>query len=735
MPDTLKLQIDGMDCADCAVKLEKGIASLEGVTACTVNFATASMRIESVQPLNRTRVVRRIESLGYRVVEASSAEERASGGGLLRQTLRQPRNALTLAGLALILLAAASGPLGKAYPALLPAASIAAPVLFAVGGACGLYFPARMGWAALRSGQGLDINVLMTIATVSAFAIGEFAEAATVILLFSVGEALEGYTMERARNSIRALTSLAPSKAIRLTMGANGVEEEEVPVEALAIGDRILVKPGERIPMDGRVHKGQSGVNQAPITGESMPVFKSPGDEVFAGSINGDGTLEIEVTHLAQDNTLSRMIYLIEEAQSQKTPTQRFVDRFARWYTPAVVAAAILVAVVPPLFFDQPFFNTPAERGWLYRALTLLVIACPCALVIATPVAVVSAISTAARQGILIKGGAYLEGLGRLTVMAFDKTGTLTRGEPEVTAVQCADNCCEGAPPCAHCDAMVAAAAAVERHSTHPLAQAVVGFAAARGLPKLLAEGVENLPGHGIRGQVNQRWVTVGNHTLLHNPASSLADFCRRVSQTEQNGQTVMLIREEETLQGYLAVSDRPRPESRRALARLREVGIRHTVMLTGDNPAVAQHIARQVGVSEVRASLLPQDKISAVQELLAQHGNTVGMVGDGVNDAPALAAASVGIAMGAGGSAQAIEAADVALLSDDLSRLPFAVQLGRQATATIRFNIWFALAIKAIFLVGALFGAATLWMAVFADVGASLLVTLNGMRLLRVKP
>jgi Cd2+/Zn2+-exporting ATPase len=513
-----------------------------------------------------------------------------------------------------------------------------------------------------------------------------------------------------------------------------------VPVESLAVADRIVVKPGERIPMDGQVIHGRSAVNQAPITGESVPVAKNPGVEVFAGTINGEGVLDIEVTRLAADNTLARLIHLVEEAQSQQTPAQRYVDKFARVYTPAVVIVAALVAVIPPLLFGQPFLDPPQGEihGWLYRALTLLVIACPCALVIATPVAVVSAISAAARLGVLIKGGAYLETLGRVKVVAFDKTGPLTQGRPAVVELACVDSCCAEArqidlmAACQHCDDMLAAAAALERYSTHPLAQAITTAADKRAVPHLAAAAVENLPGQGIRGQVGRQQIIVGSHTFLHSDRPELADFCRRVAGAEANGHTTMLIREGNELQGYLAVSDPPRPTTRETLSKLKKVGVTETVMLTGDNATVAAAIGQQLGLGKVRAELMPEDKVGAIRDLVEAHGNTVAMVGDGVNDAPALAAASVGIAMGASGTAQALETADVALMSDDLTQLPTAIHLGRRANRTIRFNIWFALAIKVIFLLAALSGVATLWMAVFADMGASLLVTLNGMRLMR---
>ncbi len=746
----LELHITGMDCADCALTLEKGVANLEGVAECQVNFAAAKLKVSG--QVDEAEVVKQIKTLGYGVAEAGQRPTILTGWALWRDLLRRPRNLTTLIGTFLIGLAFVAGWLH------LPSSIEIG--LFALGGLVGIYFPARSGWAALRSGQGLDMNVLMTIAAVGAFAIGEYGEAATVIVLFSLGEALEGLTMERARDSIRSLTLLAPAEATvlracndceehigqELPDGSGvyesgpcpwcGVHEQTVPVEALLVGDVIVVKPGERIPMDGVVRAGRSAVNQAPITGESVPVEKDVGAEVYAGTINGDGALEIEVTHLAADNTLSRLIYLVEEAQAQKTPTQRFVDKFARVYTPAVVAIAVLVAAVPPLLLGQPFLDTPDGHGWLYRALAMLVIACPCALVIATPVTVVSAIATLARRGVLVKGGAHLETLGKVRVMAFDKTGTLTHGRPELTSIACADNCCmldraeDPLAECGDCDEMLGLAAAVERRSSHPLARAVTRAAEARGLLQFTAENVETLPGRGVQGTGNGKHIIVGSHDFVHETGLETSEFCDRVEAAEAAGQSVMLVGENGVVRGYLAVSDPPRANGRAALDELKQTGITRAVMLTGDNATVAGAVGRELGVDDVRSGLLPQDKVTAVQALVAEYG-TVAMVGDGVNDAPALAAASVGIAMGGAGTAQALETADVALMADDLSQLPAAIRVGRRSVGTIRFNIWFALLIKAAFLVAALAGTATMWMAVFADMGASLLVTLNGMRLL----
>jgi len=770
MQNTLELNITGMDCADCALTLEKGVGNLAGVAECKVNFATAKMNISSTEDtLDEAQIQKFIQGMGYGVSENSDRPEVLSGWALARNVIQRPRNLTALVGMLFVLMGFAVGWLG------LPE-SIKNGLL-TIGGFVGIIYPARAGWMALRSGLGLDMNVLMTVAAVGAYIIGEYGEAATVIVLFSLGEALEGFTMERARDSIRSLMLLAPPEAtvIESCMDCAGhlgqelpdgsgayqggpcpwcdTHEQVVPVESLKVGDLILVKPGERIPMDGIVRSGRSAVDQAPITGESIPIEKDVGTEVYAGTVNCEGALEIEITHLAADNTLARLIHMVEEAQSQKTPAQRFVDRFARVYTPAVVIGAVLIAAIPPLFFGQPFLDTPEAHGWLYRALAMLVIACPCALVIATPVTVVSAISSLARRGVLVKGGAFLENLGEVQVIAFDKTGTLTHGRPELTAIACIDDCCHAARQndvnvsCDHCDEMLSLAAAVESRSNHPLARAISRAARQRNLRELKARQVEMLPGRGIRGFVDGKQITVGNHALFHrdNGAIQVADcalylqddssitskdFCERVETEEALGQTVMIVGQDDELRGYVAVSDPPRHSSQKALAALNQVGIQRTVMLTGDNTNVAQAVGNSLGVDTVKAGLLPEEKLSAVQDLMSEF-ESVAMVGDGINDAPALAAASLGIAMGGAGTAQALETADVALMADDLSQLPIAIRLGRKALRTIRFNIWFALVIKAIFLVAAFFGVATMWMAVIADMGASLFVTLNGMRLL----
>jgi Cd2+/Zn2+-exporting ATPase len=595
----------------------------------------------------------------------------------------------------------------------------------------GGYYIVRSGWAALRTTHSLDMNALMSIAAIGAMAIGEWEEGATAMLLFSLGNTLEALTMDRARQAIRKLVQLSPREATRV----HGGHADRVPVEQLRVGDLIEVKPGERVPMDGVVQQGSSTLDQAPITGESSPVDAAGGSAVFAGSINGHGRLLVEVTKLAKDNTLSRIVQMVQEAQSRRAPAQRFVDTFARYYTPSVIALAAGVAVLPPLLLAVPFST------WFYRALVLLVIACPCALVISTPVAIVSAISNAARHGVLIKGGMHLEAIARVHAVAFDKTGTLTEGKAAVTDVEpvgSSDPLAEAADAAAlrdgavePVDRLLALAASIEAHSQHPVARAVCDEAQRRGLSLLPIQDYQELTGHGAQARINGHTYYVGKHQLFCERVPHAQRVCQRVDELEAQGKTAILVGNERDVLGVIAVADRVRDTSASVVQTLRNLGIAQSVLLSGDNERTAQAIARLVGIDHVQANLLPQDKVTAVEGLLAQYGQ-VAMVGDGVNDAPALARSSVGIAMGAAGSDAALETADIVLMSDDLRRIPYVIRLGRRTLSRIRENIALSLVIKGVFLLLAVGGVATLWMAVFADMGTSLIVTLNGMRLLR---
>ncbi len=599
--------------------------------------------------------------------------------------------------------------------------SAGATAIFAAAILVGGHPIARLAYREVFRSRSLGINVLMVIAVIGASIIGEWAEASIVVVLFALGEALEGYAADRARGALESLLDLAPPVALKLLPNGDLLESN---VEQLLIGDRVLVRPGDRVSVDGLVVNGHSAVDQSPITGESIPVEKAPGDEVFAGTVNGSATLEVEVTRLAANNTLSRMIALVQEAQSRQAPVQRFIDRFARVYTPSVTVIAALVATVPPLFFGQPFWG---DAGWLMRALQMLVIACPCALVISTPVSVVSAMTNAAGRGVLIKGGRYLDALSRVKVFAFDKTGTLTQGKPVATDIL--DVCTCGRCP-EHCGLLHAAS--LESQSSHPLARALLAAAEERQLTLFPAQEVTMLDGRGLEGKVNGSPVTVASHPHFDQHFDHQPDICRRAEELEAEGKTIIMVQHDNEVCGLFAVADTPRPNSRSVLEELVQKYQIRTVMLTGDSETVARAIGREVGVDQVLAELLPQEKMAAIQRLAAEHGS-VAMVGDGVNDAPALAQADVGIAMGAAGSAQAMETADVVLMGDDLSQLPFILKLSRRTRAVISANIVFALAVKAVVMALAVVGAASLWMAIAADVGASVAVILNGMRLRRV--
>lgn len=747
--------IEGMDCANCALTLERSLAQLPGVEEVQVNFT--STLLEARGNFDRNALVARVQALGYQAIDPAQrppalpantpgAQVESSGIiGFIKFLLGQ-RQTMVAAGAALLLIL--STPLGwlpGAGPLLQKTLHVVVLVLAG--------FPiAAKGMRALFVARQVTIDLLMTIAAVGALLIGETGEAATVILLFAAGEALEAYSAEKARSSLRSLLALKPDRAVVLRpcmdcaehLGQEdysggpcpfcGVHESSLPVEEVLVGDTVLVRPSERIPVDGRILSGTSSINQAPVTGESMPVTKTTGDDVFAGTLNGEAALEILVTQPAQDSTISRIVRLVEQAQARRTPVERFIDRFAAWYTPTVVSAAFLIAVVPPLLFAQPFLDQPdGTRGWLYRALAMLIVACPCALVISTPVTVVSSLTGLARRGILVKGGVFLDALARVKVFAFDKTGTLTRGQPTVIQVQTL-NCLPDEPRCENCDDMLALAAAVESRSEHPLAQAILSEASARRIDRRYpaASLVTAVAGKGVRGRVNGWEMLVGSHTHDYMNISEHASLHTRIEAAEDSGQTVMLVSKDNQVLGFVGVADQPRPSSRQALQDLKSIDRRiHTVMLTGDHPGAAASIASALGgLDEVRAGLLPEDKLDTIEELQRTSGPAA-MIGDGVNDAPALAAATVGIAMGGAGTAQAMETADVVLMQDDLSHLADAVRTSRRNQQIIWQNIVFSLAIKAAFLVLVLPGWATLWMAVFADMGASLLVTLNGMRML----
>ncbi|WP_225071120.1 heavy metal translocating P-type ATPase [Desulfuromonas sp. CSMB_57] len=561
-----------------------------------------------------------------------------------------------------------------------------------------------------------DMNFLMIVAVIGAILIGELFEAATVSFLFALSLLLEHWSVERARNAIGALLDLTPPTARYFCGGHGGYHEK--PVAEVPLGAIVQVRPGEKIPLDGEIVKGTSAVNQAPITGESMPVFKQPGDEVYAGTINQEGVLEFRTTRAANDTTLARIIHMVESAQSRRARSQQWVDRFSIYYTPSMIGLAIATTLLLPLL------TAASWSEGIYRGLVILVIACPCALVISTPVSIVSALTASARNGVLIKGGLYLEAAGRLRVLAMDKTGTLTQGQPEVQVM---------VPLNGHTEAeLLARAAALEATSEHPLARAILRRAREAGLEVVPAEHFQALPGKGGEGSIDGRTFWIGSHRLMHEKGQETPEIHARAEQLEDAGHTVIALGNDRHVCGLISIADRLRANVPEILAKVRQAGVGQVVMLTGDNEGTARAIAAQAGVDEYRCELLPEDKVEAIGRLVREHQH-VAMVGDGVNDAPAMAAATFGIAMGAMGTDAALETADVALMADDLGKLPWLIRHSHRTLRNIQQNIGFALGLKLLFIILTMFGLATLWMAIAADTGVTLLVVFNSLRLLNI--
>ncbi|GMA98282.1 heavy metal translocating P-type ATPase [Pelosinus sp. IPA-1] len=689
--------VSGLDCADCAATLEKRLLSLSGVHSAQINFATSKLIIEHT--ISEAEIIKTVEQAGY------SAKREGKGNQSLdnKATWWTNRRTQTTVVSGIFLVAATVMEwFGVNDSVIVP--------LYIVTAIIGGYHTAKSGFYGLRS-LTFDMNFLMTVAIIGASVIGEWAEGATVAFLFSFGNTLQTYTMDKTRQSIRALMELAPPEAIVLRDN----EELRLPIEEIVVGDLCIVKPGERIPMDGIVREGISAVNQATITGESIPVEKTAGDTVYAGTVNEHGALEIEVTKIASDSTLAKIMHLVEEAQAQKAPSQQFIDVFSKYYTPIVLIVAVGIMVIPWLFFSQAF------APWFYKGLVLLVISCPCALVISTPVSIVSAIGNSSRNGVLIKGGAYLEEMGAIQSIAFDKTGTLTYGRPVVTEIMPADGITE--------DDFLATAASIEKLSEHPLAAAIVEKA--KGLTLKPIANFTALVGLGAQADVDGKTVYIGNQRLFEELGLEQSQYEQAVIALQQEGKTVMLMGTKEGILGMIAVADTLRDNSANAISELRKAGIKHVAMLTGDNKNVAGSIAEKLNLDSFYSELLPEDKVTAVKKIISEYGS-VAMVGDGVNDAPALAVANIGIAMGVAGSDTALETADIALMSDDLGKLAYLIKLSRKTVGIIKQNISFAILIKIVFVILTFAGYVNLWLAVFADMGSSILVTLNGMRLMR---
>lgn len=587
-------------------------------------------------------------------------------------------------------------------------------LLHALSIIAGAWIVLPKAWVAIKR-RLPDMNLLMVIAVLGAVSLGQWSEAATVAFLFALSLTLEAWSVGRARRAVASLMSLAPPVA-RL-VNEDGSETSVKP-EELVVGAHFFVRPGDRIPLDGRVVKGTSGVDQSPITGESVPIQKSGGDEVFAGTINGDGELTVKCTKAASDSTLARITRLVGEAQSRRSPSEQWVEQFAKYYTPAVMVLALCVLLLPPLFLGGEW------SIWLYRSLVLLVIACPCALVISTPVSIVAALAAAAKAGVLIKGGVYIEAPAHLKAVAFDKTGTLTEGRPTVVKV---------VPLSGHNEIeLLERIAALEMKSGHPLAHAILAYSQQKNVNVQPAEEFRILPGKGASGRIHGENFWIGSHRYLEERKQETSDIHEQLEAMTQAGQTVVVVGNDRHVCGYIALADRVRQNSKQTIADLRAEGIEHIVMLTGDNHGTASAIANEIGVDEFKAELLPEDKVNCIEELVKKYGS-VAMFGDGVNDAPALGRATLGIAMGAAGSDAAIETADIALMSDDLSKIPWLIRHSRRTLAIVRQNIVFAVAVKALFMVLTFAGYSSMWGAIAADTGASLLVVFNGLRLLAI--
>ncbi|QCI15102.1 heavy metal translocating P-type ATPase [Pseudomonas putida] len=695
-----RFRIDAMDCPTEQTLIQDKLGKLAGIEQLEFNLINRVLGVRHTLG-DTTEIERAIDSLGMKAEPFDDADDAAPSAAQPHATRWWP---LALSGIA----AVASEIVH--FAGLAPEWLVALLALAAILG-CGLG-TYKKGWIALKN-RNLNINALMSIAVTGAVLIGQWPEAAMVMVLFTVAELIEARSLDRARNAISGLMQLTPDMA---TVRQADGEWREVEVGDVAVGALVRLRPGERVGLDGEVTSGQSSVDQAPITGESLPVEKGVGDKLFAGTINQAGALEYRVTAAAGQSTLARIIKAVEQAQGARAPTQRFVDRFSRIYTPVVFALALAVAVIPPLLLAGAWFD------WVYRALVLLVVACPCALVISTPVTIVSGLAAAARKGILIKGGVYLEGGRKLDFLALDKTGTLTHGKPVQTDAQVLDPRFEGRAQ--------ALAASLATRSDHPVSGAIAQFAKAQGLSLSEVDGFAALAGRGVRGDIDGEAYHLGNHRLVEELGLCSPALEAQLDTLERQGKTVVLLLDRSGPLALFAVADTVKDSSRQAIAELHALGIK-TVMLTGDNPHTAQAIAAQVGIDRAEGNLLPADKLQSIEHLYAQ-GHRVGMVGDGINDAPALARAEIGFAMAAAGTDTAIETADVALMDDDLRKIPAFVRLSRQSAAILVQNIVLALGIKAIFLAITFAGMATLWMAVFADMGVSLLVVFNGLRLLR---
>ncbi|WP_432359770.1 heavy metal translocating P-type ATPase [Sporosarcina sp. UB5] len=689
--------IEGMDCGSCALTIENHLNNLPTVKHVQVNFSTGKMKIEHEN--STEEIIKEVSKAGFKASLITTDKQTHSPARSSNHN-----GAVIFSGILIAL-----GFIGS-YTVISPFLTI---TMYAVAMIVSGYKPVKSAYYAIRS-RSLDMNVLMSAAAIGAAFLGEWLEGATVVWLFSLGLNLQNRAIEKTRKSIRGLMELTPPEAwVKI-----GNELIKKPVEDVSINDVIVVKPGDRIPLDGDVIEGESSVNQAAITGESIPVDKSKGSFVYAGSINEHGSLSVKVTKLIEDTTISKIIHLVEEAQEKKAPTEAFIDKFARIYTPIVFILALLVIIIPPLFA----FGT--WEDWIYKGLMLLVIACPCALVISTPVAIVTALGNAAKNGVLIKGGTFLENAGSINAIAFDKTGTLTEGKPKVTDVVVFNDSEEN---------MLSIARTLEEYSTHPIAKTVVNYAEDKSIQAKSGTNFKNLAGKGVQATIGDLTYSAGNIRLFEEIGSPIDNHLEQILSLQDEGKTIIIIGTTENILGVICVSDTIRKTTKVAISNLGKIGVKQVVMLTGDNEGTAKAIASEAGVNRYFYELLPEEKVNAIKQL-QEEGYRVAMVGDGINDAPALATADLGIAMGGAGTDTAMETADIVLMADNLEKLPHTMKLSRKALTIIKQNIWFSLIVKAVALLFIFPGWLTLWIAVLSDTGAALIVILNALRLLKIK-
>lgn len=717
---TRAFKIHRMDCAEEITALRRTVGPLVGGDDnLSFNLLKGQMLVEADASVADAAIVDAVGRTGMSAVPWQDREAATTSEGFWarrgREALCLTSGVLLVAGFAAHVggagsVAAAFG-VGGSGSHVTPPLAVVLYVIAVLAGGWFVLPKAVLATRALRA----DMNVLMAVAVLGAMLIGEWFEAAAVTFLFSLALLLESWSVQRARRAIKSLLDLSP--AIARVIDSDSREIAERSIDDVPVGATVSVRPGENIPLDGEITHGVTTVNQAPITGRSAPVEKSPGDDVYAGTLNGDGAIEVLCTKLAADLTVARIIHMVEEAQARRSAREQWVETFARYYTPLMMGAAVLVAVVPPLVLGDPWMS------WIYQALAILVIACPCALVISTPVSVVAGLASAAKRGVLIKGGRFLEMPAQWKALAIDKTGTLTLGQPTVSDV---------IPMSGHTETeLLEIAAAIEARSEHPLAKAIVSHATSKGISPQPADDYQAVQGKGATAVLDGRRVWVGSHRYLDERAQETPELHERLEDLSASGASVVVIGNDEHVCGFISIADAIRPEAREAVTGLRAAGIAPIVMLTGDNQGTAEIVAADTGVDEVQAELLPEDKLAAVDALMASY-DTVAMVGDGINDAPAMARASMGIAMGAAGSDAAIETADIALMSDDLTRLPWLVDHSRRTLRIIKQNITVSIAVKALFVALAVLGHATLWAAIGADMGVSLLVVFNALRLVR---